>query len=106
MQIAPAVVEEILDRGSRGWFQDTDALLLRALSQGIQDGRRSQGSNVKRWNYGVYNQLTIRHPVVDKLPLLGPYFNVGPVEMSGSSTSIKQTDDSDPASRGTEAGGD
>jgi len=26
-----------------------------------------------------------------ELPLLGPYFNIGPVEMSGSSTTIKQT---------------
>lgn len=89
--MAPAVVEQILDRGARGWFQDRDALLMRALSEGIQDGRRLQGSNVKRWNYGSYNELTIRHPVGDKLPLLGPYFNVGPVQMSGSSTTIKQT---------------
>ena len=33
---------------------------------------------MKRWNYGTYHELTIRHPVGDKLPLLGPYFNVGP----------------------------
>ena len=90
-QMAPAVVEEILDRGARGWFQDQDALLMRALAEGIQDGRRLQGSNVKRWNYGTFNELTIRHPVGDKLPLFGPYFNVGPVPMSGSSTTIKQT---------------
>ncbi len=90
-QMAPAVVEQILDRGARGWFQDRDALLMRALSEGFQNGRRLQGSNVKRWNYGSYNELTIRHPVGDKLPLLGPYFNVGPAPMSGSSTSIKQT---------------
>jgi len=90
-QMAPAVVEQILDRGARGWFQDRDALLMRALSEGIQNGRRLQGSNVKRWNYGSYNELTIRHPVGDRLPLLGPYFNVGPLPMSGSSTTIKQT---------------
>jgi len=90
-QMAPAVVEQILDRGARGWFQDRDGLLMRALSEGIENGRRLQGSNVKRWNYGSYNELAIRHPVGDKLPLLGPYFNVGPVPMSGSSTTIKQT---------------
>ena len=91
MQMAPAVVQEVLDRGGRGWFQDCDALLLSALAGGIQDGRKSQGSNVKRWNYGVYNELTIRHPVGDKLPLVGSYFNIGPVPMSGSTTTIKQT---------------
>jgi penicillin G amidase len=90
-QMAPAVLEKILDQGGRGWFQDEDALLLRALREGIQDGRRTQGSNVKRWNYGTFSELNIRHPVGDKLPLLGKYFNVGPVEMSGSSTTIKQT---------------
>ena len=90
-QMAPAVVEQILDRGARGWFRDRDGLLIRALSEGIENGRRLQGSNVKRWNYGSYNELAIRHPVGDKLPLLGPYFNVGPVPMSGSSTTIKQT---------------
>ncbi len=91
VQMAPAVVEEILNRGARGWFQDEDALLMRALSEGLQEGRRTQGSNVKRWNYGTYNELTIRHPVGDKLPLIGPYFNIGPVPMSGGATSIKQT---------------
>lgn len=91
LQMAPAVVQKVLEAGPHGWFQDTDALLMSALSEGIQDGRRSQGSNVKRWNYGMYNELTIRHPVGDKLPLVGSYFNIGPVPMSGSSTTIKQT---------------
>ena len=33
----------------------------------------------------------IKHPVGSQLPLVGTYFNIGPVEMSGSSTTIKQT---------------
>ncbi|HYL39259.1 MAG TPA: penicillin acylase family protein [Bryobacteraceae bacterium] len=90
-QIAPAVVEKILRNDAQGWFQDRDGLLIRALADAIQAGRRDQGSNVKRWDYGKYNQLTIRHPVGGRLPLVGAYFNIGPVEMSGASTSIKQT---------------
>ncbi|MBZ5611932.1 MAG: penicillin acylase family protein [Acidobacteriia bacterium] len=89
--IAPAVVEKILRQNGQGWFQDRDALLIRSLTQAIQEGRNSQGSNVKRWDYGKFNELTIKHPVGDRLPLVGGYFNIGPVEMSGSSTSIKQT---------------
>jgi len=89
-QMAPAVVEKLLN-DPRGWFADEDALLVGALAAGIQDGRKTQGSKVERWNYGGFSELTIRHPVGDKLPLLGPYFNVGPVEMSGASTTIKQT---------------
>ena len=34
---------------------------------------------------------TIKHPVGNQLPGFGAYFNIGPVEMSGSSTTIKQT---------------
>jgi penicillin G amidase len=91
VQMAPAVIEKILRNDARGWFEDRDGLLIRALTDAIEAGRQSQGSNVKRWNYGQFNRLTIKHPVGDKLPLLAAYFNVGPVEMSGSSTSIKQT---------------
>ena len=50
-----------------------------------------QGGNVARWDYGKYNELTIKHPVGNELPLVASYFNIGPVEMSGSPTTIKQT---------------
>ena len=37
----------------------------------IEEGREMQGGNVKRWDYGRYNELTIKHPVGSQLPLLG-----------------------------------
>ncbi len=89
-QMAPAVVEEILEADGRGWFQYKNEALIRALSGAFEEGRKLQGGNVNRWNYGKYNELTIKHPVGGELPLLGAYFNIGPIEMSGSST-IKQT---------------
>ncbi len=89
--MAPAIVEKLLDQGKHGWFADPDGLLMRSLTEAIQEGRNLQGGNVKKWNYGSYNELTIKHPVGSQIPVLGPYFNVGPVEMSGSSTTIKQT---------------
>jgi penicillin amidase len=46
---------------------------------------------VNRWSYGKNSALTIKHPVGGELWLLAPYFNVGPIAMSGSSTTIKQT---------------
>jgi penicillin amidase len=61
-----------------------------ALTDAIADGRQTQGSDLKHWDYGKYNDLTIRHPVGAQLPLVGAYFNIGPVEMSGSPTTIKQ----------------
>ncbi len=89
--MAPAAVDNILKAGGRGWFQDESEALLKALQAAIDQGREMQGGNLRRWDYGRYNQLTIEHPVGSHLPLLGPYFNIGPVEMSGSSTTIKQT---------------
>lgn len=89
--MAPAAIQRIVESGGKGFFRDEDAALLTALAQGIAEGRRTQGSNVARWDYGRYNELSIKHPVGSRLPLVGPYFNIGPVEMSGSGTTIKQT---------------
>jgi penicillin amidase len=90
-QMAPAVVQAILEGGGMGWFADQNDALIRAFDAAIQEGRKIQGGNVNRWNFGKYNELTIKHPVGGQLPVLASYFNVGPIEMSGSSTTIKQT---------------
>jgi penicillin amidase len=50
-----------------------------------------QGGVLKNWNYGAYNELEIKQPIGSQIPLLGRYFNVGPIPMSGSSTTVKQT---------------
>ena len=89
--IAPAVVRDILGGDTRAWFEDEDDALIRALKSAVREGGNLQGTNLNRWDYGRHNELTIRHPVGGQLPLLAAYFNIGPVEMSGSSTTIKQT---------------
>lgn len=89
--MAPAAIQKIVESGGRGFFHDEDDALLAALSSAIEKGRNTQGGNVARWNYGQYNLLSIKHPVDGQLPLVGNYFNIGPVEMSGSGTTIKQT---------------
>lgn len=90
-QMAPSVVASVLAMESRGWFHDESAMLVRALADAFEEGRKIQGSNVRKWDYGKYNELTIKQPVDSQIPLLGGYFNVGPVAMSGSSTTVKQT---------------
>jgi penicillin G amidase len=89
--MAPAAIQNVVDSNGRLFIGDTNQALLDALAAGIEEGRRTQGSNLARWDYGRYNLLTIKHPVGSRLPLIGTYFNIGPVEMSGSSTTIKQT---------------
>jgi penicillin amidase len=87
--MTPALVENIL-KNPQGWFADKNETLMRALVDAVAEGRRLQGGDVNRWDYGEYNELTIRHPVGSQLPLLAAYFNVGPAPMSGSPTTIKQ----------------
>ncbi|MDQ6758293.1 MAG: penicillin acylase family protein, partial [Acidobacteriota bacterium] len=91
IQMAPAALQQILENGGRGWFADNDAVLLQSLTAALDDGRRLQGSKVVNWDYGIYNELTIAQPVGNQLPGVGSYFNIGPIPMSGSSTSVKQT---------------
>jgi penicillin amidase len=88
--IAPSVIQTQLESGAKGWFADKDAMLLTALTQAIEDGAREQGSSVAHWNYGEFNTLTIEQPVASKIPVVGRYFNIGPVPMSGGPETVKQ----------------
>ncbi|MEO7146026.1 MAG: penicillin acylase family protein [Bryobacteraceae bacterium] len=90
-QMAPAVIERLLRERPKDWFPDFDQVLLRAFAAAVEEGSKLQGSNVKGWDYGYYNQLTIPQPVAGRLPLIGKYFDIGPAPMSGSSTTVKQT---------------
>ncbi len=89
--MAPVAIQRIVESGGQGFFRDQDEALLAALDAAIEEGRKTQGSNLARWDYGRVNLRTIKNPVGSQVPLVGSYFNIGPVEMSGSSTTIKQT---------------
>ena len=91
LRIGPAHIESLLDRQTPGWFPDWDAVLLRALGEGIEEGQRAQGTDIRKWRYGIYNQITIRHPLLERIPYVGAYFNLGPYQANGSSTTLKQT---------------
>jgi penicillin amidase len=90
-QMAPAVIEKLLRTRPPGWFADYDEALLRAAVDAVEEGRRMQGRDLKKWIYGKYIEVTITHPITHQLPLVGSYFDIGPAPMSGSSTTVKQT---------------
>jgi penicillin amidase len=90
-QMAPSVLEKLLRERPPDWFPDYNAVLMKCFSDAVDEGMKIQGSKISRWDYGQYNSLKIAHPVDSQLPLIGSYFNIGPVSMSGSSTTIKQT---------------
>ena len=88
--MAPAVVERLLRERPADWFPDYNALLLRSLTGALEAGQKIQGSKPSRWDYGQYWSLQIVNPVEGRLPLIGRYFNIGPVAMSGAPTTVKQ----------------
>jgi penicillin G amidase len=99
LQMAPAVVENLLRARPAGWFRDYDETLMSSFRDAVDEGQRMQGRDVKKWIYGRYLELEIDHPIGHRLPLwirqlmrfVYHDFDIGPVEMSGSSTSVKQT---------------
>jgi penicillin amidase len=93
-----ALIQKLLRERPEGWFQDYDNTLLRALIDGVEEAKRMQGNNPARWKYGSYLRLEIPHPVLhgamQRIPGIGNYldsFGIGPVAMSGSTTTVKQT---------------
>ena len=88
--MAPAALENLLRTQPADWFTDYDQLLLRTFVDAIEEGRRIQGRDVRKWSYGRYNQLLITHPVGHNLPLVSGYFDIGPLPQSGSSTTVRQ----------------
>ncbi len=89
--LAPVAVEQILGQRPPGWFSDYGAMLLRALADAVEEGVRMQGRDLTRWRYGAYWRVTINNPVLHQVPVVGRYFDLGTVPMSGAGTTIKQT---------------
>ena len=89
-QMAPAVIETLLRTRPAGWFNDWDEAILRAFAQGLDDGRRKQGRDPGHWIFGEYQPLLLANPVGRHVPLVAELFDIGPVAMSGSPTTVKQ----------------
>ncbi len=93
IQPRPQVIETLLRTRPSGWVarDDWDGWLMNNLMQGLQDGRKRQGSPVARWKWGGLLQWNLTQPIGRQLPLVDVFFDIGPVPMSGSGTTIKQT---------------
>lgn len=85
------VMQNLLAERPAGWFADYDDALLQSLRDGLKDARQQQGRDPQKWHYGQYLSWTVAHPIGNQLPVIGSYFNVGPIYMSGSGDSVKQT---------------
>lgn len=85
------VIESMLRTRPEGWFADWDHELLRCLQEGVEEGARRQGTDARKWQWGEFNKLTIFSPVLRGVPWVSGYFQIGPVGVGGSSTTVKQT---------------
>jgi penicillin amidase len=90
-QMTRGILEKMLRERPARWFDDYDELLLRVLADAVDEGRRMQGTDVSKWQWGRALRIRIDHPVTHQIPVIGSYFDIGPVPMSGSSSSVKQT---------------
>jgi penicillin amidase len=91
VNLASASVERLLRERPRDWFTDYDQLLLRCLTDAVEEGQRIQGSDPKKWRWGKVTFLEVSNPVGARVPIIGKYFNIGPVPMSGGAFTVKQT---------------
>lgn len=89
----PFVIQSLLCERPNGWVpkNDWDAWLVGNLSAALQDGRKLQGTPVSGWRWGRMLQWHFLHPVGKQLPLVAGFFDLGPIAMSGSGTTVKQT---------------
>ncbi len=90
-QLSSSAVERLLKDRPADWFGDYDQLLLRCFTDAMDEAQRIQGSDPKKWRWGKYMFLEVVHPIGTRIPLVGQYFNIGPVPMSGGATTVKQT---------------
>lgn len=90
-ETAPVAVARLLRERPPGWFEDWDEMLVEALGEAYLEAERRLGRNSAKWEWGQVNSVTMAHPLLGRAPFAGRLFNVGPLPMSGSSTTVKQT---------------
>ena len=90
-RLAPVVIERLLRERPANWFPSYDDLLVNSLAAAVDAGANLQRSSAAHWEYGQWMRLELNHPVGGQLFFVERYFNIGPVPMSGSPSSIKQT---------------
>jgi penicillin amidase len=89
----PQIMQTLLTTRPPGWVlgNNWDMWILDHLAAALTEGRQRQGTPVSHWKWGAMLRWKIEHPVGKELPFVDRFFDIGPVAMSGSGTTVKQT---------------
>lgn len=85
-----AVVERIVRTRDPLYSGDFDAWLVELLGKTLESNRERLGGTPANWKYREIMRWNLEHPVFSRIPLVGRYFGIGRVAMSGSPSSPKQ----------------
>lgn len=89
----PQIIQTLLEARPAGWVagNDWDMWVMDHLAVALGQGRQRQGTPVSHWKWGGMLRWKFAHPVGKELPFVDHFFDIGPVAMSGSGTTVKQT---------------
>lgn len=89
------VTMKLLSDTSSVWFDDIstpavetrDEIVRSSLTDAMLDLSRRFGDDIKEWRWGRLHTLTLKHPF-GNIKVLESIFNIGPIEMGGSGTTV------------------
>ncbi|HYO81303.1 MAG TPA: penicillin acylase family protein [Bryobacteraceae bacterium] len=84
-------VEALLRARPREWYPDWNQPVAQSLAAAMDEARRLQGRDPNTWDWGNFLTLELKNPIVAQIPWIGTYQGVDRAAMSGSGTSVKQT---------------
>lgn len=91
----PALLRLLRGELSPAWFddartpreEDRDEALVAALDRGWREATALHGEEPRNWDFDAHHKLTLAHPL-GSLPLIGGWFDRGPVRVPGSDTTV------------------
>jgi penicillin amidase len=87
----PVIPLENVAREGRPWWYDSPdghaMELAQTLEAAVDKLRGMFGNNMEKWTWGRLHTLVMKHPM-GQVPVLGPFFNIGPFETPGDSTTV------------------
>ena len=89
------VTLSLLNNPNSTWFDDVatpaietrDEIIRKSLNETLAELTEKLGGEMKEWQWGKLHTLTLRHPF-GKIKALQSIFNVGPMEVGGSGTTV------------------